>query len=600
MQSPTRIILLMIVFFGITVGLVARLFSVSVLRHQQYVAEASQQQEVTRDVLPKRGDIYVQDAAAGKNQVIAESVERFALSATPHNIDSKHRADFANLLSQYSGVDAQKILDTFNQDSMYMNPLKHGLTKGDVEAVAAAINKLERSYNPAYQDAAVNFDDSQGNILYFVGGIFFIREFSRIYPEGGLLGQTLGFVNDNGAGQYGLEGEYNSELTGYPGKLSIEQDSTGNLLAETQLVKGQDGTSYELSIDRNVQYVMEQDLADEVKSAGATGGSIVIMDPKTGEIIAMASTPSYDPNSFRDITPDQIGLFDNPVISKQWEPGSIFKPFVMSAALDLGLVTPDTSDNYPESVTVDGYKIETALRHAYGEETMTKVIVNSDNVAMVSVANKLGNQNMYGYLKKYGFGDLTGIDLKNEITGTVLPVSQWSDISRATMSFGQGIAVTPMQVIAAYAAIANNGKLVQPRLVKTVIKPDGSRQTVPMVEGQQVIKPQTAQEIRDMMLATVEQADRKAEVPGYKIGGKTGTAQIPDPQNGGYLKDAYNHSFVGIEPIDNPRFVVLVKIDHPDLQKSGLFAESDAVPLFSKVSQFLLNYYQVPPTNPSN
>jgi len=269
---------------------------------------------------------------------------------------------------------------------------------------------------------------------------------------------------------------------------------------------------------------------------------------------------------------------------------------VMAAALDTNAVTRDTANDFAESVTVDGYKIETALRHAYGHETMSQVLDNSDNVAMVWVADKIGNQTMHDYLAKFGLGAKTGIDLANEATGVLSAYKTWSDIDRATMAFGQGIAVTPIQIVTAYSAIANGGKIVEPHIVHAITSPDGTRTLVQPTFGAQVIKPETAKTLMAMMVETVATAHARAGTPGYDIGGKTGTAQIPDPVKGGYLPDAYNHSFVGIGPAGDPRYVALVKVDHPNVAKVGLYAESTAVPLFGKISTFLLNYYQIPPS----
>jgi len=230
---------------------------------------------------------------------------------------------------------------------------------------------------------------------------------------------------------------------------------------------------------------------------------------------------------------------------------------------------------------------------------MTDVLANSDNVAMVWVMNKLGSQQMDTYLQAFGFGQPTGIDLKNEASGSILPLNQWHDINRATIAFGQGISVTPLQVINAYAALINSGLSVSPHIVKAQRGADGQWHEVTYPKGKQVVTPKTSAEIRDMMVATVDHAHKKAGTPGYRIGGKTGTAQIPDPNGGGYLPDDQfiNHSFIGMGPADNPQYLVLVKIDQPNIAKVGQYAESTAVPAFKNISDFLLNYYQIPPSN---
>jgi stage V sporulation protein D (sporulation-specific penicillin-binding protein) len=527
--------------------------------------------------------------------VVAESVERYSISATPYNVT--HKPEYAHLLAQLTGVDEAKVKASLDKNNLYMDPLKSGLTKEEVSDMAHQIFLLEQQFVHRKDEVFVNFDASQGDVLQFLGGTFFVREYERIYPEGPLLGQALGFVNDKGLGQYGFEGQYDQELKGYAGKISLETDSKGTALQQIEQVAGQDGTNYLLTIDRNIQRVIEQGLADEVTKDGAKGGSVIVMDPKTGGVVGMASYPTYSPGDFRTTAKADANLFDNPAISSVWEPGSIFKPLIMAAAIDQGVVTSQTADTFAASVQVDGYTINTALNKAFGHETMTDVLVNSDNVAMVWLGNKMGNELMADYIRRYGFGTVTGIDLKNEVGGKITDVNKWSTILRATTTFGQGVAVTPIQIASAYTAIANKGMLIPPRIVKGTIQDDGTEKDLDMPPGRQIMKPETAATLREMLTAVVVHNHKKAGVEGYAVGGKTGTAQVPDPVNGGYLPNAYNHSFVGMAPATDPKFVMLVKIDQPNAADSGEFAESTAVPLFGQLARFLLHYYQVPPSH---
>jgi len=598
MSERKRLSVFIVCLLIACITLVARLFSISIGKHAFYTAQAQQQQNITLDILPKRGTIYLQDAASHAMVVAAESQESYALSATPTFV--KHKAEYAHLFATLFNLDEGTILASLSRNSQYMNPIVENLSQSDVQKAEDAMNKLAVQFDPKYTAQSINLDPNQGNILYFINGTFFIRQYTQTYPQGGLLGQVIGFVNQKGQGEYGIEGYFDNQLRGYAGQVREERDSLGNLLGTNGEVEGQDGTNYELTIDVNVQNFIENALNQEVQYAEAKGGSVIVMDPKTGNILGMASTPSYDPNNYNTAASQDISVFDDPTVSKQWEPGSIFKPIIMAGALDNGVVTPDTANDFAESVTVDGYKIETALRRAYGHETMSDVIVNSDNVAMVWVANQMGNQMMATMINKFGFGSPTGVELKNEIGGTVTPVSKWSDVSRATTSFGQGIAVTPLQVITAYTAIANNGILAKPNIIKATIGQDGAVDPTPTQQGTQIIKPQTASDVRAMMNAMVTKEFNSAGVPGYNnIGGKTGTAQVPNPAGGGYLQDAYNHSFMGMFPISNPQYLVLVKIDQPNIQKTGIYAEDTASPLFKKITQYLLNYYQIPPTTPN-
>ncbi len=568
---------------------------IAVLDHSTLFAAAKEQQQVARDILPRRGSVYVQDAATGTPVVVAESVQRFALSATPVNVT--HKQDYADLFASLGGGDATKIKATLDKNGQYMDPAVHGLDQQQVQDVATKILAIEHTYLPNQKPVALNFDSTQGDVIQYLGGTFFVREYERTYPEGGILGQVLGFVNDKGKGQYGFESAYDTQLKGYAGTVSLETDSRGTALQQVNQVTGQDGTSYVLTIDRNIQAEVEQELSTEVQKDQAKAGSVIVLDPKTGGVVAMASYPTYSPADFRTVAQANSDLFDNPPISDVWEPGSIFKPLIMSAALDQGVVTPVTAGDFAENVVVDGYKINTALLKSYGHETMTDVLVNSDNVAMVWLGNKMGSDLMGEYIRKFGFGSLTGIDLKGETTGKVVDPAKWSNVLQATTTFGQGIAVTPIQIATAYAAIANNGLEPVPHLVQGSMNAKGTETLNPIAPGSQVLKPETAATMRNMLTAVVVHNHKRAGVDGYKVGGKTGTAQVPDPVNGGYLANVYNHSFVGMAPADDPKFVMLVKVDQPNSDTAGEFAESTAVPLFGRLASFLLHYYQVPPTN---
>lgn len=594
MVEPGRIRFFTIATLLFALLLVGKLFSTSIVKHSFHVAQAEKQQNVERDILPRRGAVYLQDRSANSVTLAATSIERYGVSATPKHVKNKER--YAEFFANLFKLDKAKLLASFERDSLYMDPFGHGLTKEQVDEVQDGLNKLNQEIDPEQRTRILNFDAAQGGILYTLNGFFFVREYQRIYPEGQLAGQLLGFVDDRGKGQYGFEGQYDQELRGFTGKVRLEKDSIGNLLGESGSIKGEDGNTYELTIDRNIQYFIEQQLAEEVARAEAKGGTVIVMNPKTGEIQGMASYPSYDPNSFRIVAKDQIGLFDNPAISKQWEPGSIFKPLVMAAAINEGIVEPETRETFGATVVVNGYTINTALRRAYGNQSMTEVLANSDNVAMVWLANKMGDEMVANYLSSMGIGKRTGVDLRNEIAGTFKPVATWSDVDRATTAFGQGVATTPLQVLNAYTPLASNGKMAKPHMVKAVVRPDGKREETSIEQGPEVISPEVAEQMKIMLTAVVQNGHKRAAVNGYKIAGKTGTAQVPNPSGPGYL-DAYVHSFVGFGPVDDPEFLVLTKIDEPNIAKVGQFAETTAVPVFQRIANFLLNYYQIPPTN---
>jgi len=552
--------------FVIALGLLVswRMFDLMVLKNQHYLALAKSQQQFEKTEIAQRGEIYFHDSTADSSQVypMAFDVKSFAVWVVPNHIQDKEQG--AEKLALLLGMDRKEIFDKINNDKLYIPPLKRGLSLDDAKKV---------------EDGKIN-------------GVFVVPEYDRYYPESTIASQILGFVNREGKGNYGFEGHYNNELSGSEGKIRGEQDTLGRVINLIEEDHPTNGNSYVLTVSRPVQYFVEKKLKEAIDKYQAESGTVVIMDVQTGGIVAMASYPTYDPNNYSDFANNQA-IFINPSIANLYEPGSIFKPIVMSMGLDLGLVQPDTKGVFDSFVMVDGYKIETAERKAFGEETMTQVLENSDNVAMVWLSEKIGKENLYKYIKAYNFFDKTGIDLDTETAGYAPPLKLWKDINRSTISFGQGISVSPIEIVAAYAAIANNGKYIYPRIVDKIITPDGTEKVKNKEEGQQIVSPETAQKVREMLYSVVANGhSKKAAVPGFKMGAKTGTAQIPK-EGGGYEEaenglGIYVHSVAGIAPIDAPRYAMLVKLTKP---KSALYAESTAAPLFGEISSFLLNYY---------
>lgn len=544
-----------------------RLFSISVVNHSTMIAKAKSQYLTEKEMPGRRGKIYAQERIGDEKTKLfplAANFETYAVSVVPKNVKDPDKT--AQILAEKLSLDKKEILEKINNTKLYIPPLKRGLSKDDAEK----LSELK------------------------ISGMILIPEDVRFYPEGILASQILGFVNRENNGQYGIEGFYNEELKGTTGWLLAERDTRGRLI---NILDSQsptyNGVDLVLTIDHNVQFTAEEKLREAVKKYEADSGTVVIMDVKTGGIVAMASEPAYDPNKFNEVPAENQNIFLNPAVNSSWEPGSIFKPLIMSIALDQGKVEPDTADNFSNFTVVNGHEIHTAQDKAFGHETMTQVLENSDNVAMVWVSDKLGNDAMYDYLGKFGFGQKTGIDLPGEISGNVMDGKLWKDINRATMSFGQGIAVTPIQVVSAISALADNGKLMQPHMVDKILKSDGSEEKIKPKELRQVISPESAAKITGMMVSVVERGHgKKAGVPGYKIAGKTGTAQVPNPE-GGYFEDRHVGSFGGFFPADDPRFAMLVKLDNP---KNVEWAESSAAPTFGSIAAWMLNYYQIPPT----
>lgn len=548
-------------------AIVWRMFEKQVVEHDQYVALAEGQQRYEQTELAQRGRIYVHDSIEGENSVypLAFDVKSYALWVVPKHL--KDKGAVAKKISQLSGISEAEVFGKINNDNLYIPPIKRGLD----------------------YDLATKISREK------ITGVFVMPEYSRYYPENNLAGQVLGFVNAEGKGNYGFEGHYDNELQGTAGKVTGEKDTLGRVISLLDQKDAKDGTSYVLSIDRSVQFFVEQKLAEAMPKYQAESGSIVIIDIKKGGVLAMASTPNYNPNDYKNVAKTNQNLFINPAIASLYEPGSVFKPITMAAALDTGAVTPETQETFGNFINVDGFEIHTAEDKAFGLENMGQIILNSDNVGMVWVADKLGKENMYKYIEKFGFMDKTGIDLDGETPSNVPILKNWRNIHRATISFGQGISVTPIALTSAYATLANGGKYLYPHVVDELIDSDGNKKEISKKEGEQIIKPETAKQINEMLVNTIKGGHGKqAGVQGYEVAGKTGTAQIPKA-GGGYEENLYNHTYAGFAPANDPRFAMIVKLDKP---KSAKYAESTAAPVWGEIASFLLNYYyRIPATN---
>lgn len=419
----------------------------------------------------------------------------------------------------------------------------------------------------------------------------------RIYPNGDFLSQVLGFVNYDDQGSYGLEGAYDQTLAGTPGQMVGERDGAGNViaLAKSAYAPPKNGSSLVLTIDSAVQFIVEQALDDEIKTQHASGGTIVVENPKTGAILAMATRGSFDPNAFDTV--DDPRVFLNQAVSQVYEPGSTFKPIAMAVGLDNGVVTPSTVWDGGSYRQIGDMKVTNALGRAFGPETMTEVLQHSSNLGMMHVADLLGQSKFYQGIEKFGIGQPTGIDLQGESSG-ILPLpgeKNWSLGNFYTNSFGQGMALTPIQLVNAVCVLANGGLLMKPYLVQEVRGADGSvKETQPQVVDR-AISQQSAAQVTQMLQTVMEKTYTHFPIPGYHVAAKTGTAQIP-LASGGYDPNATIGSVVGYGPTEDPQFAVLVKIERPQQDQWG---EQTAGPAFQKVMENLFIHYGIPPSDPA-
>lgn len=454
---------------------------------------------------------------------------------------------------------------------------------------------LDKLGKTGYVVLARSLSVSEKNKIDNLGikGLTFDQSFMRDYPEASMSAHITGFVGRNelskSTGYFGLEGFYDRELSGRSRIEKQEKDASGNplLVGDFQLLPGRDGRTLKLHLERGTQYIVEEELKKGLERYGAKSGEVIVMDPKTGGILAMASLPSYDPRNFHYY---DSSLYKNPAVANTYEPGSTFKVLVMAAAFNEGVIKEeDKCDICHSPYPIGKYTIKTWNEEYRADATPEDIIVHSDNVGMVWAEQKMGGEKLLEYVKKFGFGQKTGIDLQEEISSGFR--SKWGDIDYATMSFGQGIAVTSIQMLSAVSALANGGVMMEPHLVESVIG-ETEIKIPPKVKGE-VVSKDVADRITKLMVEAVEQGEAKWAAPkGYMVAGKTGTAQIA--VEGHYDKDKTTASFVGFAPAEDPRFVMIVKISEPSTSQ---WASETAAPLWFGIAKKLLLNYNIPPNN---
>jgi len=427
--------------------------------------------------------------------------------------------------------------------------------------------------------------------------IYQTQESYRYYPENNIGSQLSGFVRADSnvmIGNYGLEGFFDKELSGTPGYLKTDIGAQRNIaiLDDREYVKAKNGSDLVLTIDRSVQFFACQKLAEAAKLHKADSASMVAVDPKTGAIIAMCSWPDFDPNNYQD--EKNISVFNNPVVFEQYEPGSVFKAITMASALNDGKVTPETTYEDKGSIIEKGWDkpIRNATAGAHGVVDMTYVLEYSLNTGAVFAMEKIGAPKFSEYVKNFGFGERTGIELESESAGNInnLLAKKINTLDAATASFGQGLSVTALQMLMSFAVIANNGVLMKPYIVNEIINEDGSSEVTKPQEVRKVLSDKTANLLVGMLISDVENGhSQKAKISGYYIAGKTGTAQVPTKT--GYNSGQTIHSFIGMAPADDPKFVMLIKFNNP---KDFPWADYTATPFFREIADFMLKYYKIP------
>jgi cell division protein FtsI/penicillin-binding protein 2 len=420
-------------------------------------------------------------------------------------------------------------------------------------------------------------------------GLEFKPRLERSYPEEALASNILGFVNLEGRGYFGIEEKYNDLLAGNAVKVWVPNDPN----RAVEIPRVPNGTSLILTINRDLQDAVEEILDQSLYEYGAQHGTIVVMDPQNGEILAMAATPRMDLNNFQNYGVIYNNASEyNRAIGMPYEPGSVIKIFTMAAALDSGLVTPNTTYLDTGQIQVGGVTIKNWDEEAWGLQTMVGCLQHSLNVCMSWLSTQLGPQNFYGYMSRFGFGTPTGLDLAGEAAGRLkIPGdADWYPVDLGTNSFGQGITATPLQIMTAASAVANKGHMVTPHTLYAMLR-DGHQFNVPSQYSGTPISTETAATLNEMLAVSLENEASAALVPGYRVAGKTGTAQIPTPY-GFYDFSQTNTSFIGWGPVDDPQFMIYVWLERPT---ASIWGSYTAAPVFSEVAKKTVILLDIPP-----
>lgn len=536
--------ILVIVGFTCCYGLLtARLWNVQVKEGELYSVKAESQLKLASVLQPIRGNIYF---STRQGDVVPAAMNRNfpSIFAVPKEIE-----DTAEAVGQLRGIVAR------NEDEL-----------------TSMLEKKDRSYAVLVQKATPEQVEAIANL--HLKGVYVEENLARYYPLQKIGSHVLGFVSENGSssgrpiGQYGAERFYEEKLAGKKG--ATDGDT---------IVRGETGDDIVLSIDRNIQDRASEIMEKLVTQYSAEGGSFIVSDPKTGKILAMGGVPAFDPNTYSS---SALKTFLNPNVQEVYEPGSIFKVLTMAAGIDSGAITPETTYYDSGSLTSNGFTVRNWDKKSHGTVSMTYVIENSLNTGAAFAERKTGHAKFYEYLQKFGFKETTGIDLPGERIGSLAPLEEKNaaEINFATASYGQGISVTPIQLIRAIGAIANKGVMTRPFLS---LASTASR-------GERVIAEETAKQVTDMMVSAVDKA-QIAKIPGYRVAGKTGTAFIPNFGGKGYTDQVIN-TYVGFAPASNPKFIILLRLVKP---AGAPLAGLTVVPAFRELAEFSLGYYNVPP-----
>ena len=539
-----RINLIFFLFLVFGAAIISRLIFLQILKGDFYKALSQGLHSSFQKTQIERGEIFLKGG-----EPLAINIDLPFVFASPRGIEKSEET--AEALSQILNLDKNSVLEKLKKDNFY-SLLKRKLTQKEVDDLKKS--KFE--------------------------GVYLEEEKVRYYPQETLASQAIGFLGAEGIGQYGLEEFFNDILEN---------------AKDAEAKKGQDLI---LTIDYNIQFKAEKLLQEAKENLEIESGQIIVIEPISGKILTLAHFPNFNPNQYEKYAKEEnLEIFKNSVTQKLFEPGSVFKPMTMAGALNEGKITPETTYHDPGEIKIGGYKIDNYAKRTYpGELTMTNVLEKSINTGAVFAETQLGEALFLNYIKKFGFFEKTGIDLP-EVYSENEEFKKGYEINFATASFGQGIEMTPMQLVRAYCAIANGGKLIKPYLVEKILENGTQIEEIQPEVSSSIISSKTSRQLTAMLVSVVEVENgfaKRAKIPGYYIAGKTGTAQVSFA-NLGINKEGYSEktiqTFVGFAPAFDPKFLILIKLDNPKTKT----AEYSAVPIFHDLAEYIIHYWQIPP-----
>lgn len=559
LEIRKRIAFLFLLFVLAVVILMVRFFWVQVVRGDELAQKAMRNRMRDVPVKAKRGAIFDRNG-----HELAVSISTDSIYANPAEIRKNNNAEeIAEKLAAALNMDKEKILKKLTANSGFV-----------------------------WIKRQVDFEVSERLKKMNLPGIGFAEESRRYYPKRNLASHVLGICGIDNVGLDGIDLVYNDVLGGTDGRIVVEYDAVGREIPEAthHYIAPKDGCSLVLTIDETIQYIVERELDKLMAARKPKSATVIVMDPRTGEILAMANRPDYDPNHYNEYPASNRR---NIAVCNAYEPGSTMKIVTAAGALEENVVKKNDRFYCPGYIKVGSKTIHCAQNRSHGSQSFKEVVENSCNVGFVTIGMRLGIDSFYKYIKAFGFGEKTGIDLPGEATGILVPQKRCKPIDLAVMSFGQANAATPIQMITAACAVANGGYLMKPHLVKEILDPEGKVvKRIPPTKVRQIISRETSRELCMILEGVVsEGTGRNAYIDGYRVAGKTGTAQKVAP-GGGYMKDEYVASFLGFAPADNPRLACIVVVDAP--QGYPYYGGWVAAPVFREIMNDSLRYLEVP------